>query len=89
MKVLVVIEKTRTGFSAYSPDVQGCIATGRTHKRIERAMQKAIEVHLNSMRVEGVEVPTPRSYSTYMEVRSDGGARSPAPTAPRTVVCRT
>ena len=68
MKVLVVIEKTRTGFSAYSPDLQGCIATGSTHKRVERAMQKAIEFHLNSMRAEGVKVPTPRSYSTYIEV---------------------
>jgi predicted RNase H-like HicB family nuclease len=68
VKLLIVIEKTKTGFSAYSPDLPGCVATGRTHKTVERAMQKAIAFHLAGMRAEGLKVPTPRSYSTYVEL---------------------
>jgi predicted RNase H-like HicB family nuclease len=68
MKLLIVIEKTRTGFSASSPDLQGCVATGETRKRVERNMQQAIEVHLAGMRAEKITVPVPRSYSTNVEV---------------------
>ena len=68
MKILIVIEKTRTGFSAYSPDLHGCVATGTTRRQVEKAMQKAIEFHLAGMRAEGIKVPAPRSYSTYVEV---------------------
>ena len=68
MKLLIVIEKTRTGFSAYSPDLQGCVATGATRKQVEHNMQKAIEFHLAGMRAEKIKVPVPRSYSTYVEV---------------------
>ena len=67
MKLLIVIEKTRTGFSAYSPDLEGCTATGATRRQVESAMKKAIEFHLAGMRGEGMRVPAPRSYSTYVE----------------------
>ncbi len=68
MKLLIVIEKTRTGFSAYSPDLQGCVATGATRKQVESNMRKAIEFHLAGMRAEKIKVPVPQSYSTYVEV---------------------
>lgn len=68
MKILIVIEKSRTGFAAYAPDVQGCVATGRTKKQVERAMQQAIEFHLSGMREDGMEVPPLRSTSAYVEV---------------------
>ena len=68
LKLLIVIEKTETGFSAYSPDLDGCIATGATQQKVENAMRKAIEFHLEGMRSEGIEVPAPQSYSTYVEV---------------------
>lgn len=68
MKFLIVIEKTRTGFSAYSPDLQGCVATGATRKQVEKAMKEAVEFHLEGMRADGIEVPAPQSYSTYVEV---------------------
>ncbi|HEX3741178.1 MAG TPA: type II toxin-antitoxin system HicB family antitoxin [Terriglobales bacterium] len=42
-KYLVVIEKTETGYSAYSPDLEGCVATGRSREEVEREMQGAIE----------------------------------------------
>lgn len=68
MKFLIVIEKTRTGFSAYSPDLQGCVATGSTRKQVETAMREAIEFHLEGMRAERIRVPAPQSYSTYVDV---------------------
>ena len=68
MKLLIVIEKTGTGFSAYSPDLQGCVATGATQKQVESAIKKAIKFHLEGMRAEGLRVPAPRSYSTHVEV---------------------
>lgn len=68
MKFLIVIEKTKTGFSAYSPDLPGCVATGRTRPQVERSMREAIEFHLEGLRAERMDVPKPRSYSSYVEV---------------------
>lgn len=68
MKFLIVIEKARTGFSAYSPDLQGCVATGSTKRLVEKAMRKAIGFHLEGLRAEGMKVPVPHSYSTYLDV---------------------
>jgi predicted RNase H-like HicB family nuclease len=66
-KYLVVIEETETGFSAYSPDLPGCIATGTTREEVEREIREAIEFHLDGMKQEGMEIPAPHSYSTYCE----------------------
>ena len=68
MKYLVVIEKTNTGFSAYSPDLDGCIATASNEKEIENSIKEAIEFHLEGLIEEGYEIPISHSYSTYMEV---------------------
>jgi predicted RNase H-like HicB family nuclease len=68
MKYLIVIEKTTTGFSAYSPDLPGCVATGRDRLEVEHEMKDAIEFHLEGMRAEGLDVPEPQSSSTYVEV---------------------
>ncbi len=67
-KYLVVIEQTNTGYSAYSPDLEGCIATGPSREEVEKNMQEAIEFHLEGLRLEGFRVPQPHSYSTYVEV---------------------
>jgi predicted RNase H-like HicB family nuclease len=67
-KYLVVIEKTVTGYSAYSPDLDGCVATGRTREEVEREMQEAIEFHLEGMARNGDSIPEPRTYSRYVEV---------------------
>ena len=64
----IVVEQTRTGFSAYSPDLPGCVATGATRDAVEKAMRQAIEFHLDGMRAERLVVPEPRSYSTYVDV---------------------
>jgi predicted RNase H-like HicB family nuclease len=68
MKVLIVVEETRAGFSAYSPDVEGCIATGGTREEVERVMREAIEFHFEGLRAEGQSVPAPHSYATFVEV---------------------
>jgi predicted RNase H-like HicB family nuclease len=72
MKFLIVVEKSRTGYAAYSPDLDGCVATGRTRKATERAMREALALHLKALREEGSAIPVPRSYSTYVELASNG-----------------
>ena len=57
MKYAVIYEKTGTGYSAYVPDLPGCITTGRTRKETERLMKEAIEFHLAGMREDGLPVP--------------------------------
>jgi len=68
MKLLIIVEQTATGHSAYSPDLPGCIATGKTREEVERTMREAIEVHLEGLRADGQEVPAAHSYATYVEV---------------------
>jgi predicted RNase H-like HicB family nuclease len=68
MKYLMVIENTETGFSAYSPDLPGCVSTGATHEEVEQNMQEAMELHLEGLREEGYPVPEPRTSSAYVEV---------------------
>lgn len=70
MKYLIVIEETGTGFSAYSPDLPGCIATGATHEEVEHNMREAIEFHLDGLREEGEAIPVPRSTAAMVEVRA-------------------
>ncbi len=68
MKYLIVIEKTSTGYSAYSPDLPGCVSTGKTREEIEQNMREAIEFHLEGLREEGYKIPEPSSYSVYVEI---------------------
>ncbi len=68
MKYLVIIEKTKTGFSAFSPDLPSCVATGATREKAEKNMREAIVFHLEGMHQEGLEVPQPHSSSPYLDV---------------------
>jgi predicted RNase H-like HicB family nuclease len=67
-RYLIVIEETQTGFSAYSPDLPGCISTGQTREEVEKNMREAIEFHLAGLRDEGLSVPDPHSSSAYVDV---------------------
>jgi predicted RNase H-like HicB family nuclease len=67
-KYLVVVEKTATGYSAYSPDLDGWVATGKSRDEVERKMLEAIEFHIEGMARNGDSIPEPRSYSRYVEV---------------------
>ena len=68
MKYLVIIEETETGYSAFSPDLPGCVATASSKEEVEKDMKDAIAFHLEGMDQEGLEVPKPHSSSTYLEV---------------------
>jgi predicted RNase H-like HicB family nuclease len=57
MRYLIVIEASETGFSAYSPDLPGCVATGRTRQEVEKHMREAIEFHIEGLHDEGQDVP--------------------------------
>jgi predicted RNase H-like HicB family nuclease len=67
-KYLIVVEKTATGYSAYSPDLDGCVATGATREEVEREMRDAIGFHLEGMAQTGEPIPEPHAYSTYVEI---------------------
>jgi predicted RNase H-like HicB family nuclease len=66
-RYLIILEETGTGFSAYSPDLPGCVATGATREE-EHEMQEAIEFHIEGLRLTGYPVPEPRSQAAYCEV---------------------
>jgi predicted RNase H-like HicB family nuclease len=68
MKYLVIIETTTTGFFAYAPDLPGCVATGKTKQEVEHNMSEAIAFHLEGMRLEGLTIPGPTSFSAYVTV---------------------
>ena len=59
MNYLVIYEKTATGYSAYAPDLPGCITTGFTLEETERLMKEAIEFHLEGLREDGLPIPAP------------------------------
>ena len=68
MKYLIVIEKTGTGYSAYSPDIPGCVATGTTRDDAEREMKSAVAFHIEGLKSEGIALPKPHSSSLYIDV---------------------
>lgn len=64
----VVIEKTATGYSAYSPDVMGCVAVGDTEPETRQNFREALEAHFDAMREVGEPIPEPTSAVDYVEV---------------------
>ena len=68
MRYAIVIENTGTNYSAYVPDLPGCVATGATVEETERLIREAIELHLEGMREDGTPIPPPSSRVDYVEV---------------------
>jgi len=66
MRYLVIYEETATGYSAYVPDLPGCITTGPTLGETERLMREAIEMHLEGMREDGLRIPEPTTKADYI-----------------------
>jgi predicted RNase H-like HicB family nuclease len=64
----IVIERANGNYSAYSPDLPGCVATGGTREETERNMQAAIEMHTEGMKEDGLPVPAPQSSAEYVTV---------------------
>lgn len=67
MKYTVIYEKTRTGYSAYVPDLPGCIAAGSTLEKTAELMGGAIEMHLEGMREDGDPIPKPTTVTDYIK----------------------
>ena len=70
MKYLIILEPTETGFSAYSPDLDGCVAAAGGRAETIALMQEAITFHLEGLATEGLPVPTPHSEATMVEVHT-------------------
>ena len=68
MKYAVVIEKAEGNYSAYVPDLPGCIATGATVHEVEAEIREAISFHIEGMREDGLSVPEPTSKVEYIEL---------------------
>jgi predicted RNase H-like HicB family nuclease len=68
MKYLVVIEKAEGNYSAYVPDLPGCIAVGDTIPECEASIQEAIEFHLDGLREEGMPIPEATTVLKEIEV---------------------
>ena len=70
-RYLIVVEKSETGFSAYSPDVLGCIATGATIDDTIANMKSALRLHLRGIVEDGEEIPKPRGIDSYLEAERE------------------
>jgi len=68
MKYVIVVEATGTGFSAYSPDVPGCVATGPSREAVETEMAAAIRLHLEGLREMGEPIPEPHTSTALVDV---------------------
>jgi predicted RNase H-like HicB family nuclease len=67
MQYTVVYEKTRTGWSAYPPDLPGCGATGRTLALVKRRIRWAIKAHIKGLHEDGLRVPPPKALVEYVD----------------------
>lgn len=67
-RFLIVIEQAESNYSAYSPDLPGCVATGETREQTESRMYEAIRLHLEGMREDGDPIPESRSFAEYVVV---------------------
>ncbi len=68
MRYVVIVEQGENGFSAYVPDLPGCVAVGETREEALRLIGEAVELHLEGLREEGLPIPKPSSSSEYVEV---------------------
>jgi predicted RNase H-like HicB family nuclease len=67
MRYGVVIEKADSNYSAYVPDLPGCVATGSTPEEAEEQIRQAIRFHLDGLREDGLPVPAPASILEYVD----------------------
>lgn len=68
MRYAIVVEKAKSNYAAYVPDLPGCVATGATFKQTERLIREAIEIHVEGLRADGLPVPKPSSRVDYVEI---------------------
>ena len=68
MKYAVIIEKAENNYSAYVPDLPGCVATGKTREETARSIREAIAFHLEGLREDGIPIPEPQTSAEFVEV---------------------
>ena len=67
-RFLIIIEKAKGNYSAYSPDLPGCIATGKTREEAEQNMHEAIEMHVQGLLEDGLPIPEQESFAEYIAI---------------------
>jgi predicted RNase H-like HicB family nuclease len=67
MRYLMIIEPGERNYSAYLPDLPGCIATGKSIEEVRERMREAVELHLEGLREDGLPIPPPTSLVEYVE----------------------
>lgn len=70
MKYLIILEPTNTGFSAYSPDLDGCVAAGDDRAETIALMQGAIAFHIEGLAAEGLPIPLPHTETAVVEINA-------------------
>lgn len=68
MRYAIVVEKAGNNYSAYAPDLPGCVATGSSVKEAEHEIQAAIQFHIDGLREDGLPIPAPSSVVEYLEI---------------------
>lgn len=66
MKYLIVIERAEKNFSAYLPDLPGCVATGKTRDEVVRRIVKAADMHIKGLEEDGFPIPEPKTTAEYL-----------------------
>jgi len=67
MRYAMIIETGERNYSAYLPDLPGCVATGKTIEEVRQRMREAIELHLAGLREDGLPIPQPTTLADYVE----------------------
>ena len=70
MEYLVVVEKGKSSYGAYIPDLPGCVAAGETRREVLRLIREAVSLHIEALREAGRPVPEPTSRSEVVKVRA-------------------
>jgi predicted RNase H-like HicB family nuclease len=65
---LIIVEKTNGNYSAYCPDLPGCVATGNTREEVLKRMKEAIKLHLEGMKEDEISVPQMKSFAEYISL---------------------
>ncbi len=71
-KYVIIVEKAGRNYSAYCPDLPGCVATGKTVEETADRMKEAIEFHLEGMKKEGLSIPKPSTLATAVDIAVEG-----------------
>lgn len=67
-RFLVVVEKSSGNYSAYLPDLPGCVATGETREEVERNIHEAVQMHVRGLKEDDLPIPESQSFAEYIAV---------------------